>query len=158
MQQRDVEPLVEHPFQQRTGDALAHVQGRLRPGLLEALGEGGDQQAAGGRGYAEREAAARRRAVVADFLARLMHQLGDRLGALEQLRAGAGEADAAAVTGEQRHAEFVLELLDLPAERRLRQPQFLRRAVDAAGTSDLDEVSQFAQLHGGLPPAYATRA
>ena len=84
-----------------------------------------------------------------------MHQMRDRLGALEQQRAGGGEPHAAAVPGEQRNAELVLQLLDLPAQRRLRQAQFLGRAADAAGARDLHEIAQLFEFHDASVFIYA---
>ncbi len=81
-----------------------------------------------------------------------MHELRDRLGALEQQRAGGGQAHAAAVAGKQRNAEFVFEFLDLAAQRGLRQAQFGGGAADAAGARDVHEVAQFFQFHGA--PAF----
>ena len=149
MQHGDVEPLLDQPLLQRTGDALAHVQRGLRPRLLETFGKMRDEDASGRRRHAECDAAALRRTVVLDLLAGLMHQMRDRLGALEQQRAGGGQTHAAAVPGKQRDAELVLQFLDLAAQRRLRQAQFLGRAADAAGARDLHEIAQLFELHRG---------
>ena len=147
VQHGDVDALFHQPFLQRTGDALAHVQRGLRPGFLEAFDEGRNEQPPRRRRHAERDAAALGERSSPDLVAGLLHEMRDRLGALEQQRAGGGEPHAAAVPREQRHAEFVLELPDLAAQRRLRQPQFVGRAADAAGARDAHEVAQFLQFH-----------
>jgi len=100
VQQREIDALFQEPFLQRRCDALAHVQRRLGPCLAESFDEVGHDEPPGRRRHAEHEAAARRRTVLADLLARLLHELGDRLGALEQARAGGGKPHAAAVPRE----------------------------------------------------------
>jgi hypothetical protein len=149
VQNGDVDALLQQPFLQQTGDALAHVQRGLRPGLLESLGESRDEQASRRRRRADGDAAAGRRTPVADFLAGLVHELRNRLGAFQEQRAGGAQPHAAAVARKQRDAEFVLELLDLAAQGRLRQAQFFRRPADAAGAGDVHEVAQFSDVHAG---------
>ena len=51
----------------------------------------------------------------------------------EQHLALFGEDQAARMTMEQRDIEFLLERADLPAHRRLRQPEFMSGMGEAAG-------------------------
>jgi hypothetical protein len=90
-------------------------------------------------------------------IAGLRDQLDDRLGAFEQLRARAGQPNASAVADEQRDAELVFQLGDLPTERWLRDMLFPRRATDAADPRDMDERSQFSDLDDGLRSSRGVR-
>ena len=112
--------------------------------------------AAGGTPSVIRPLAGERSSLI--FLAGLMNEMDDRLRPFEQQRAGDAEPHAAAVAGEQRNAELVLELLDLPAQGRLRQTQLLRRAADAAGARHPHEVAQFFQFHDALICSYTFAA
>src|SRR5208282_2932050 len=58
-----------------------------------------------------------------------------------------GKLDAAARALEQLHPEFVFELADLLAERRLRHMQALRGAAEVQLFSDGDEVAEVSQFH-----------
>ena len=49
---------------------------------------------------------------------------------------------------EKTHAEFILELLDLAAQRRLRDMQLVGRAPEAALGGDRREISQVTKFHG----------
>ena len=60
---------------------------------------------------------------------------------------GLGQADRAAVAVDQRHAQILLEQLDLPAERRLGDVQDLRRAGEIALPRQSDEISELTQIH-----------
>ncbi|BAN47216.1 hypothetical protein PCA10_14840 [Metapseudomonas resinovorans NBRC 106553] len=51
-------------------------------------------------------------------------------------------------TFQQGHPEFVLELLDLPAQRGLRDVQAFRGAGEIEGLGERLEVAQVAKLHG----------
>jgi hypothetical protein len=64
---------------------------------------------------------------------------------------GARQADAAAMAHQQVDAQLLLELLQLPAQGRLGDVQLSRRPAEAAGTRDMDEIAEFADIDGGLP-------
>ena len=84
---------------------------------------------------------------------------GGRLGHLEQPpsviekdSAGHGETRRAADAGEELDAELPLELLDLPAERRLRDVQSLRGAGEVSLLRDRDERASESELqHRRVP-------
>ena len=67
---------------------------------------------------------------------------------LEQLPPLVGQMDAAALADQQLRAQLVLELAHLPAERRLRHVEVLRRARDAAELGDLGEIVQSPEIQG----------
>jgi len=48
---------------------------------------------------------------------------------------------------EQWHPEFIFELLDLPAQRWLREAQFGGCAADAAGARNTRKIAQLAKLN-----------
>ena len=83
----------------------------------------------------------------ADFVSGALDIAQDAGRAVEQSLAGFGEADAAIDAGEQRGAEFFLQPLHLPRQRRLRDAQMRRGARDAAKLGDADEVAEAAQFH-----------
>ncbi|MGH9695355.1 MAG: hypothetical protein ACRD5Z_14490, partial [Bryobacteraceae bacterium] len=54
------------------------------------------------------------------------------------------------MSNEERHAEFLLEALDLLTEGRLRDPQGFRRPRKISGFGDLYEVFELPQIHPKL--------
>lgn len=74
----------------------------------------------------------------------LAHQTG---GAVEQYLAGAGQEHAAPVADEELDPKLVFEQFDVPAERRLRGPQPVRRLAEAAELRDRPESTQLLEIH-----------
>jgi hypothetical protein len=112
----------------RGGDLLERgerEQGELdtRPGAAVALDHLGQIAIERRRNepYAEAQAAGFVQA--ARYRLRLFDALQHLRGLLVGQPAPVGEADRSAASLDQSNAEFVLELLDLPAERRLRDTQ-----------------------------------
>ena len=91
---------------------------------------------------------ARRRAL--DLGRRILELAQDRLAALEQQAPGIGRRRAETVAHEQRLAELLLEPVDLPADRRLRNAEIFRRAAVAAELDDGLEVAKRARIHRRL--------
>ncbi|MNW06784.1 hypothetical protein D3C71_2032500 [compost metagenome] len=60
-----------------------------------------------------------------------------------------GQRDAAAMAVEQAGAQLVLQLLDLPAERRLGDAKLDRRLGKTAKVGHLNKVAQFQKFHRG---------
>src|SRR6185369_11294221 len=73
------------------------------------------------------------------------------------LRARVGELDAALVAVEEAHAELLLELADLLADRRLGDVQPLRGAAEVPLFGGSDEVPEVSELHHYLPGAIGVR-
>ena len=87
--------------------------------------------------------AARRLQIVAHLF-----DLADQArGAVEQHPAGAGQQHAAAVADEQLDPQLVFEQLDVPAQRRLRGPQPVRRLAEAAELRHGPERPQLLEIH-----------
>jgi hypothetical protein len=80
-----------------------------------------------------------------------VHKLGNRLGALEQHRAGGTQAHAAAMACEQRHAQLLLQFSDLPAQRGLGEAQLVGGAADTAGARNVHEIAKLFQFHLAQP-------
>ncbi len=69
------------------------------------------------------------------------------LRALQQPLARCGQPDAAPDTIEQKKAQFALELLDLPRQRRLRDAQIVAGFAKILPPRGLDEIAELAQVH-----------
>ncbi len=67
---------------------------------------------------------------------------------LEQVLSGFRQRDALTMTDEQRDAELILELLDVPAQRWLRDVEPLGGLGHAGFFRDGDERAQVAEIHG----------
>lgn len=81
--------------------------------------------------------------------------LFERAPRFEQERfAGRREPRAAVVALEQCDAQFVLELADRRAERRLSHVQSLGRAPEAERFGDRDELPELAQIDHAIPAMY----
>jgi hypothetical protein len=61
-----------------------------------------------------------------------------------------GGGHASRMSNEERHAEFLLEALDLLTEGRLRDPQGFRRTRKISGFGYLYEVFELPQIHPKL--------
>src|SRR5580765_5485345 len=72
----------------------------------------------------------------------------DRARLLKQHRALARELDADRRAHEQLDAEFVFELTDMPAERRLSNPEAARGLRETAGFCDGGKLAQLLDFHG----------
>ena len=72
---------------------------------------------------------------------------------IEEGAAGFGQRDTVRTPLQQLHADFGLEVTDLPAQRRLRGMQpLLRRQLEAAALGHGDEVAEMPQLHDAWAP------
>ena len=117
----------------------------------EAPDDLGQDAVEGGRHEAERELALD----LADAARHGLHVLGARQHvacvAVEEA-AGFGELERACAALEQRGAQLLFQLLDLPAQRGLGDEQALGRAGEIALFGNGDEVAQMAEFHGLTPP------
>ena len=82
-----------------------------------------------------------------DFVAHLVDLPDDARGARQQQAAGIGQHHAAAVPGEQVGAQFMLEQLDLAAQRRLRHPQRVGGLAEAAEFRHATEGPELPDIH-----------
>src|SRR3954463_14632469 len=70
--------------------------------------------------------------------------------ACQQHLAGLGHRYAARAAFEQRAAEFALEVLDVPAECRLRDIERTGRSRESAALGDRDEITKLPQVQRRL--------
>lgn len=78
--------------------------------------------------------------------------LGQHLaGLVEEQPAGVGEFDAAVGALEQARTDFLLQRLDLLAQRRLGDPQALGGAAEVQLLGDGDEIAQVPEFHAAPP-------
>ena len=90
---------------------------------------------------------ARRLAEVFDIVFRALDLPKYRARMLVEQGARGRTRDAARRAFEQRHIQFLFQLGDLLAQRRLRDPQFLRRTGQAARLDDRLKVRELVNLH-----------
>lgn len=83
------------------------------------------------------------RELVERFFLKRRHFLGARL----EEESGLRQFHAPLLPCEKRRVELLLEILQLPRERRLRQMQFLRRPRDVLMTRDRQEIFEYAKFH-----------
>jgi len=74
--------------------------------------------------------------------------LGQQLAGMRvEEAAGLGELERPAAALEQQHPQVILQLLDLPGQRRLGDVQALGRAREVQLLGDGNEVTQVTQFH-----------
>ncbi len=107
--------------------------------VLEQEDQSGDVQHAQRRGAGDADRSHRRAASAASLLARLLDE-AENLGAARIVPAAlVGQGDAPRGAGEQRRSHRILQLLQLPADRRLPGPQLARHGRQAAALRHADE-------------------
>ena len=73
------------------------------------------------------------------------------LRAFEQALARSGQPHAALDAIEQQETQFLLEMLDLPRQRRLRDPQIVAGFTEILPSCGLNEIAELAQIHVASP-------
>src|SRR5688572_8635540 len=86
---------------------------------------------------------------LAGGLAELGARRIERPGLFQQTAAVLGQRDAVPVTDEQREAEFFLELMNMAAERGLRDVEAFGGPGDTQGVSHGNEGLYVPKVHGG---------
>ena len=71
----------------------------------------------------------------------------DELRAFEKALARCRQPDAALDAVEQQETQFMLKILDLPRQRRLRHAQILGCPPEILPLRSLDEIAELAQIH-----------
>jgi methionyl aminopeptidase len=89
------------------------------------------------------------------FADRVVERLQDRSRVIQEHLAAGQQLHAARAALEQRHADLVLERLDLATERRLRDVKTARRLTRGARVGDGDEVAQLIEAHRTIKIARA---
>jgi hypothetical protein len=70
---------------------------------------------------------------------------------VEESAAAGGQFNPMHATLQQRDADFMLQVTDLPAQRRLRRVQpLLRRELHAPRLGDCDEAAEVSEFHGAF--------
>ena len=87
------------------------------------------------------------------LLLRLFCQAENLLRSRLEYQSGFRQLRLALPAHEQLHAQFVLEIRQLPRKRRLRQVKFLRRLGDVLMPGYRHKVLQYAYLHSPTPPS-----
>ena len=96
----------------------------------------------GGRGEADDDGAEVAFGDALDGLGRTFSELEDASRVGEEGDAGGGERDRPGGAVDELHAELALELLDLPAQRRLGHVEAFGRAPEVQFFGDGDEAGQ----------------
>jgi hypothetical protein len=69
------------------------------------------------------------------------------LRTFEQALAGRRQPDAALDPIEQQKTQFLLQMLDLPRQRRLRDPQIVAGFAEILPPRGLNKIAELAQIH-----------
>ncbi len=146
-----VDLVIVQALQQAVGLFLRQHQPHLRPVLLQGLEQERCQVGADGGDRAETQGAGHR---VLEGLG----GLADDIGLLEYLPrmlqnhlAGRCDLDAAVTALEQGHAQFLLQLLDLPRQGWLADETLFRGTAEMARLRDGYQVLQVPQVHQPSP-------
>ena len=147
---RAVQPALAQQAQQGLGLLLHQQQLQAREALAHA-GHHVRQQVGPERGeQAQAHAAGLRVAGAPRQFAQLLDVGHDPARALGHLQAHRGEHHAPGRALHQRHAQLVLELADLGAQRGLADEAGRRGLAEVAVVGEGDEVAQVTQVHGGV--------
>ncbi|MNN29293.1 hypothetical protein D3C81_1428910 [compost metagenome] len=125
------------------GHAFRRAQAALERQRQRGRQQAGGQCRRGGDAQWPAVAACQRRGPVAD----LLHAGQRLLNLLVEQEALFRRTDARAAAGEQRKAEFGLQLLDQARDGRLRAAEQAARCGDAAGGHDCGESFQLPDFH-----------
>ena len=120
------------------------MPGRLRSSSVQQRAEHAD-----GRHRREAESQRAGRAAVdpPGHVAGALDEREQPVGLVEEGAPGLGQRDPAVVALEQGHPDRALELLDLPAQRRLRHVEPLGRAAEVQLLGDGDEGADLVEGH-----------
>ena len=145
--QRQIHLAAVQPFHQMAAVAFDDAERNARIFVDGAPGEPRRNHAAHGRHQPEHHAPRGRAAGGLDLVAHLVDLPDDARRARQQQAAGVGQHHAAAVPGKQLGAQFMLEQLDLAAQRRLRHPQRVGGFAEAAELRHATERPELPDIH-----------
>jgi hypothetical protein len=149
MRAGEIDLTAHQPFMDIAAEAADHLQEDVRELGAEARDQCRRQEVSSGRRHREGDHPRGARAAAALDLGLGLLELAQRhVAPLEQDAAGVGQTDPMAVPLEERVAKLLLELADLPADRRLRDAQELGAAAVAAELRDGLEIAERAGLQG----------
>ena len=127
---------------------LHQLDVQLRGVLAQLAHQRGDAAVQGGGDEANRENTP---LLMPHALGRNLHLLyaaEDLQGLFEEQLARIAKPQRTAGAGDQGHAQFLLQQLDLAAQRRLGDMQLFGSAGEVALAGDGDEIAQLTQVHG----------
>ena len=147
-QDRDIDVAAQQAIRHLLGEAFAELELHAREVLGEMLGERCVEEV----GEARRRAQPHRAARLAIFELHLDTDVVDHTqqpaSTIEQDAARFGDRHAARAAFQQGPAELVLQELDVPAQRRLRDIERAGGGAEPATLGDGDEIAKLAQVHG----------
>ncbi len=132
---------LENPstkFSRRSGCRLAAFADDARPERFDDRGTD-----------AERDRALNARSIGADVVGHLRRLAQQRMRPLQQEKPRIGQFELAPRAQDQLEPDLVLELADLPAERRLGDAQLHGGFGKASRLGDIDEIAERSQIHRG---------
>ena len=144
---RKVHFAAMQPFDEMAAVAFDDPQADPWKGFDASTGEARRKHAAHGRNQPQHHPSGRLPSRRLDIVADLVDLPDDAGGPFEQQAAGIGQHHAAAVAGKQLGAQFMLEQLDLAAERRLRHPQRIGGLAEAAKLRHATERPELTEIH-----------
>ena len=137
----DVQPAADQPFFHIAAEALADMQPDARKIAPNAMEQRLDQDHADRGRHAEIDGADRSALGRLQASLEPVDLLQQRAAMFQHGAADLGQFRAAAVAPQQRRAAFRLELPDVAAQRRLRDPEVTRGKREAAQFADTDEIA-----------------
>ena len=153
VQEGQVEPARAQCFQLLGGQPVEVVKLHLGVDSLEGRDDGCEVAQVETAGKAQHEAAGHRAGRGAGFVGGLGGQGQDRTRPLVEDPARPRKLHPGAAPVEQRHLQFLFEVLHLTAQRGLGHPQARRRVGKVQFLSHCDEVTEVSQFHVSTIPA-----
>lgn len=136
-----------HDLPARSGtEAFVHGQPDAREGLTHPADDFYCQQRHERRRYAERYTLGGSRLLGGNFLLRKLQLSEHATTSFEIQLPSTSQSDTARHSDEQLRVQLVLETVDVPRQRRLNEPEFMRGEGDAAQFRNAHEISQAAEV------------
>ena len=129
------------------GVAFEQAEGHLRIGFQEGLRDLGEQQSSDRWRRRQRRWSARHMRFDLQTVLQPVDLGQNMLRALKQPLTRRGQPHAALDAVEQQEAELLLQELDLPRQRRLRDAQIVTCSAEILSPRGLDEIAELAQVH-----------
>ncbi len=144
----DVQPAPDQPVSHVAAEALADMQPDARKVAAKAMKQRFDQNHADRGRQAQIDRPDRSALGRPEASLEPADLLQQRAAMFQQSAPDLGQFRAAAVAPKERRAAFRLELPNVPAQRRLRDPEVTRGKREASQFAHTDKIAQALEIHG----------